>query len=269
MELFHKKNLVYLRKRKGFSQEQLAAELGYSRSAYKEYEYQREPDLVFLCKASLYFHVSIDDFLRRDLEERDKQALRNRLLSMEDGRVKVLAITVDEQQKENIELVPVKAKAGYLDGFADPEFISGLKRLHLPIAASGTYRAFEIQGDSMPPIREGAIVVGRYVDNWSEVRSLRTYIVVTRDEGIVYKRLQNKLHDKGYFALLSDNPLYDTYTKTPEEILELWEYHCHISFEPGDEPFHADESLLGKLDELSTQVGELGRLLKGREEVLA
>src|SRR3546814_6005241 len=42
--------------------------------------------------------------------------------------VRVLSITVDGDDKENIELVPVKASAGYLNGYADPEYIAELPK---------------------------------------------------------------------------------------------------------------------------------------------
>ncbi len=265
MDVIHKKNLVYLRKKSGLSQEQLAQQLGYTRSLYKEYEYEKQHDTSFLLKASHFFRISINDFLERDLEQLDKWRVENKLDIVEAGSLKVLTITVNEKEKENIEFVPVKAKAGYLAGHADPQFILSLKRFHLPLTSAGTFRAFEIEGDSMPPHQNGTIIIGRYVDGWHEVKNLKTYIVVTKEEGVVYKRVLNKVREKGHVVLMSDNPLYPPYVKKASEILEIWEYHCHIGFHATDtykQP--VDERILNKIDELSLEVAELGNIVKGK-----
>ena len=59
--------------------------------------------------------------------------------------------------------VPVKAAAGYLAGYADPEFIDELNTFTLPMLAPGKYRAFEIVGDSMLPTQSGSVIVGERV----------------------------------------------------------------------------------------------------------
>src|SRR5690606_251955 len=106
--------------------------------------------------------------------------------------VRVLSITVDEEDRENIELVPVKASAGYLNGYADPEFIRELPRFHLPIFKQGTYRAFELKGDSMLPLQPGTIVVGEFVEDWKNIKPGETYIIISKSEGVVYKRVAFK-----------------------------------------------------------------------------
>jgi transcriptional regulator with XRE-family HTH domain len=265
MEVLHKKNLVYLRKKEGLSQEQLAQALGYARSMYKEYEYEKQHDTAFLLKISRHFDISINDFLEKDLEEQDKWRQENEMESMDVGGLKVLTITVNEKQKENIEFVPIKAKAGYLAGHADPQFILSLKRFHLPLTSAGTFRAFEIDGDSMPPHQNGSIIIGRYVDSWHEVKNLKTYVVVTKDEGVVYKRILNKVREKGHLVLMSDNPLYPPSVKKMADIAEIWEYHCHIGFNASDRYAQAvDERVLNKIDELSLEVAELGNIVKGK-----
>ena len=66
--------------------------------------------------------------------------------------------------------------------------------------SGGSYRAFEIIGDSMLPTQSGSVIVGEKVENIDEVKTSNTYIVVSRNEGIVYKRVlknnrsKTKLH---------------------------------------------------------------------------
>jgi len=264
-EPVHKKNLVYLRKKLGMSQEQLAKELGYLRSVYKEYEYEKQFDTGFLLKASKFFGIGINDFLEKDLEDELKWREDNKLDILQAGNLKVLTVTINEKQRENIEFVPVKAKAGYLAGYSDPQFITSLKRFHLPLVSSGTFRAFEIDGDSMPPHQSGSIIVAKYIDSWNDVKNLKTYVIVSKEEGVVYKRVLNKIREKGHLVLMSDNPIYQPYIKNASEILEIWEYHCHIGFHATDGyKQQVDERLLNKIDELSLEVAELGNIMKGK-----
>src|SRR5690606_20756834 len=118
------------------------------------------------------------------------------------GKLRVLAITVDEDERENIELVPQKASAGYLNGYADPEFIEELPRFRLPtLGSGGTFRAFEISGDSMLPIASGTVIVGRFVDDWSSIKDGTPCIVVSEKEGVVFKRVYNKLKEASTLRL--------------------------------------------------------------------
>lgn len=264
MELFHKKNLVYLRVQKGLSQEQLASTLGYARNVYKHYEYTKELDAAFLVKVSKYFGVSINDFLEKDLSAVDHELLKHKIESLQLGSgLKILTITVNDKQKENIEFVSVKAKAGYLAGYADPQYMAKLRKFSFPLPTVGTFRAFEIEGDSMPPHKKGSIVIGKYIETLPEVKNGKTYIVVTKDEGVVYKRLYHKPGDKGELMFISDNKAYSPYTKHAEDIIELWEYYCHIAFDPNEGIVHLmDDRLVAKIEALSGDVLNLSEQVK-------
>jgi phage repressor protein C with HTH and peptisase S24 domain len=118
--------------------------------------------------------------------------------------------------------VPVKAAAGYLAGYADPEFIDELNTFTLPMLAPGSYRAFEIVGDSMLPVPSGSVIVGEKVENFDDVKNNNTYIVVSRSEGIVYKRVMKNTRSKNKFTLISDNTAYQPYNINAEDVLEMW-----------------------------------------------
>lgn len=128
-----------------------------------------------------------------------------------------------------IQMVPVKAAAGYLAGYGDPDFLDELNTFTLPMLAPGNYRAFEIVGDSMLPTPSGSVIVGEKVDDFEELKSNQTYIVVSRSEGIVYKRVikNNKLKNK--LTLISDNTVYQPYQVNSEDVLELWKAQMVIS----------------------------------------
>jgi hypothetical protein len=46
-----------------------------------------------------------------------------------------------------------------------------MPKFYLPMFKQGTYRAFEIKGDSMLPILSGTIIIGEYLENWADVKA--------------------------------------------------------------------------------------------------
>jgi len=102
-----------------------------------------------------------------------------------------------------IHFVPVKAAAGYLAGYADTEFIDELNTFTLPMLSGGNYRAFEIIGDSMMPTPSGSIIVGEKIENIENVKNNAAYIVVSKSEGIVYKRVIKAIKIRANLHLLA------------------------------------------------------------------
>lgn len=151
----------------------------------------------------------------------------DKLLKLEDNRI-LLPITVDRNGDNFIEIIPHKAKAGYLTGYADPEFIENLQHITLPfLKGDGKFRAFPVEGDSMPPHNDGSFIVGRLVEERHQIKSGKTYVLLTVNEGIVYKRVQKK--DDDTFTLISDNTFYEHYDVEHSDIIEVWEFACSIS----------------------------------------
>jgi transcriptional regulator with XRE-family HTH domain len=221
MSLFSE-NIRNLRVKKKISQEKLAESLAITRGRYVKYEDgTSEAPYEILKKISYYYHISIDLLLSVDV----RKIPMDELLKLEDNRL-VLPITVDAAGENFIEIVPHKAKAGYLTGYADPEFIEGLQHISLPFLGPGKHRGFPVEGDSMPPHEDGSIIVGRYIEKLGEVMDGKTYILITKSEGMVYKRL-NK-NKKNALVVESDNSFYPPYEVKASDILEIWEYECNI-----------------------------------------
>jgi transcriptional regulator with XRE-family HTH domain len=211
-------NLKFLRKQKGWTQQEFADKLGIKRSLLGAYEEERaEPRTEVLELVSDMFRVSIDDLLRRDLgSQKDTFLEKRRQLKIGNSR-------------QQIEFVPVKAAAGYLAGYNDDEFIEELNTFTLPMLGAGSYRAFEIAGDSMLPTPSGSVIVCHKVDGWEEIRNNETYIVVTTREGIVYKRVLKSNRNKAKITLVSDNPQYEPYAVGLEDVVEIWQSDAVIS----------------------------------------
>jgi len=205
------KNLKYLRKLRGWTQEEFATKIQIKRSLLGAYEEERaEPRIDVLELVGELFKLTLDELLLKDLAESKGNYLAKR-------RAQKLAAGTNE-----IQFVPVKAAAGYLAGYADPEFIDELNTFTLPMLAPGQYRAFEIVGDSMLPTPSGSIIVGEKVEDINDVKNTFTYIVVSRNEGIVYKRVMKNNRTKNKYTLVSDNPTYQPYQVNGEDIIEVW-----------------------------------------------
>lgn len=225
-------NIRYLRKRMGLTQEQFAQKIGIKRSVVGAYEEGRAaPPLETLLKMAELFGISTDNFISKDYSQQTDDELNNPHRLGGEPKLKILSITVDRHDNENIELVPQKASAGYLNGFADPEYIEHLPKFQLPVLPkNATYRAFEISGDSMLPLQPGTIIIGQYVEKASDIKNGKTYVLVTSKEGVVYKRVFNYLKDNEKLYLVSDNPVYSPYEIHGGEVLEVWEAKAFISF---------------------------------------
>ena len=215
---FANKNLKYLRKLRGWTQEEFAQKLRIKRSLLGAYEEERaEPRIDILEAVADMFKLTLDDLLRRDVSDNKTSYLsRRRAQKMAAGRA-------------DIPFVPVKAAAGYLAGYSDPEFIDELNTFTLPMLSGGDYRAFEIVGDSMMPTPSGSVIVGEKVQSIEDVKSNNTYVVVSKTDGIVYKRVLKNNRQKNKFTLVSDNPTYQPYNVNADEILELWQAQMVIS----------------------------------------
>lgn len=215
-------NIKSLRAKRKISQEKVAESLLITRGRYAKYEDgTSEAPYEILKKIAHYYQISIDLLLSVDV----RKIPMDDLLKLENNRL-LLPITVDAAGKDFVEIVTQKAKAGYLNGYGDPEYIESLQQISLPFLGPGKHRGFPVEGDSMPPHEDGSIIIGRYVERLGEVMDGKTYILITKNEGMVYKRL-NK-NKKNALVLESDNHFYPNYEVKASDILEIWEYECNI-----------------------------------------
>ncbi len=223
-------NLKVLRKARKLTQSDLAEKIGVNRSAIGAYEESRaDPRVQTLIRIGLFFKLSVDDLLNTDLRV---SAGKNYVAD----QLRVLPIIVDrESDQELIPLIPEKAAAGYLSNYNDPEFVADLPRFQLPfpqLAADRTYRMFQISGESMLPVPSGAYIISQYISSVDELKTGECYVFVTREEGLVYKRLESKVDSS--IVLQSDNPEFKPYSINHDAVLEVWKALGYISFELPD-----------------------------------
>lgn len=286
------KNLKFLRKGKKLTQAVMASQLGFEYSTYNNYELGRSnptiSDLLQICKI---LGVLSSDLLERDIEnvglisksETTKNSqnvglivgLNVGLKSKNEGNLSFVSesgspdytaskmpqvITMDSQGNENVVMVPVKARAGYLNGYADPKFIKKLPAYRLPGLNNGTFRLFEVGGRSMyPTLHDGDMVIGSFVEQLRDVRDDRVYVVVTKTEGVVVKRVLNRLEKDGKLILKSDNykdrDEFPTMVVDPHDILEIWYVTGFISrqMRPPAEMYNRLIDLEGRLTLIEEQ----------------
>ncbi len=250
------KNIRHLRLLKKWSQEQLADELDISRSRIGSYEEERcDPPIETLIKISNLFHVAIDALVKCDLRKFDGTPF------MKVGENRILfPMMVDSNNNDKIEVVTMKASAGYLNGYSDPEYMEQLPRMNLPFDTYGKLRAFPIKGDSMPPLQNGSYVVGKYIESLDHLKNGNTYVILTKTEGIVYKRfylIENAIE------LHSDNRIYQPFIVDASDILEVWEFVCALndSDTPAQEPNFNEMMLM--LQNLQAEMRELKQNFRG------
>lgn len=240
-------NLSYLRNSKGLTQQMMADKMNMPRPTYSGWERgSSEPSIENLIRLCQIFGVSLDSLVSDDIASGDYEHHVS-------DHFRVLAISVDESDRQLIDYVPVKAEAGYLAAFGDPTYIAELPKIRIPGIPEGTYRAFEIQGESMLPVEPSSIVIARYMERIDDIKEGRTYVVLTT-EGLVYKRLRYAGIDHHLMAI-SDNPAYAPYLIGYQEIREIWQYHCHVSF--NDAVRHAEIDIHSKLDHLQASLDSL------------
>lgn len=230
--IYLKQNLKFLREQKGLTQQQVADLLSFKKNTYANYETgYSSPDFQVLKSLSDFFGFPADEMLYQDISSLDFKKPKL-LIHTPPGEEKTLyrlpqVVTVDNSGKENVTMVPVKARAGYLNGYEDPEYISTLPAYRLPGLSNGTYRMFEVEGLSMhPTFDDKDILITQFVEDLNAVRDDRIYVVVTRNDGVVVKRVLNRIQKDNKLILKSDNykhkEEYPPLVIDPQDVLELW-----------------------------------------------
>jgi len=261
------KNLKYIRKQREWTQEEMANQLQIKRSLVGAYEEERaEPRLEVMETICAKFSISLEEFLFQDLallnaNGQDSNGSNNSYME----RRRALKSDKSISLASIVSFVPVKAAAGYLTGYADPEFLDELNTFTLPMLAPGDYRAFEILGDSMLPTPSGSVIVGEKVESFKEVKNSNTYIVVSNADGVVYKRIitnddRSNSGKEDKLTLLSDNPLYEPYQVNATDIVEIWKA-VYIIHKAGAQPMWNVDQLAGVVNNLQDQITSLKKKL--------
>jgi transcriptional regulator with XRE-family HTH domain len=258
--MFFSGNIKFLRKRRGLTQDDVANSLNMKRSTLSGYENNiAQPGFEMLVAFSAYYNVAIDTLIKVDLtrlpESQMRQLERGYDVFIKGSNLRILTTTIGTDNEENIELVSEKAKAGYTGGFADPEYIRILPTFRLPfLSKEKKYRTFQINGDSMLPIPPGAWVTGVFIQDWNTIRDRDAYIILTLDEGIVFKVVENKIKAEGKLVLHSLNPLFEPYDIGINSIREIWQFVHYISSNIPENPQSEQFQLIETVKQLRNDI---------------
>lgn len=251
-------NIRYLRNQLSFAQQKIADDLSITRGRYAKYEDgASEPPLEILIKISRYFHVSIDLLVSVDLR---KISLKE-IMELPDNRI-ILPIKIDTTGAHAIEIIPHKASMGYLGGYSDPEYIENLQTISLPFLGTGKLRAFPVEGDSMPPHKDGSYIIGRYIEQLSDLKKGKGYVFITRTEGMTYKKLEELQEET--ITVRADNTFYQPYNIHLQDLLEIWEYQASIATQEYTiDDFNPDyQTIISMLQQLQGEMNGFKKQLK-------
>jgi transcriptional regulator with XRE-family HTH domain len=273
-------NLKFLRKKSGKTQDALSSEVKIGRTTIANYEAGiSEPNVETLITIANFFGVSMDELLSKNLEKEpltspdEKDEMLRKAFADKQGKPLQLqpagysgmpkVVTVDTSGNDNIIYVPVKARAGYLLGYGDAEFIESLPSFRLPGLSNATYRMFEVEGPSMAPnILNGDRIIGEWVESLKDIRDNRVYVVV-HSGGVAVKRLVNRLKERGKIYLKSDTVAhrheFPTIEIDPDDIKEVWYGRLKISSD-----FSEPAEVYHRLADLEMDVMEMKRAIKDK-----
>ena len=260
-----------LRKNAGLSQEEFAIISGTSRSVISQIEIGKlKPSLENIAMLAKNLKIPYSYFFEEDVKVNDKKAFNGKMpLPLKEqfdkydevqDEIKGLHFRITGSRRENIILVPVKARAGYLAGYGDQEWIEKLESFSIPGCTNGNYRMFELEGQSMyPTLSDGDYVVGRREPDCFNIKEGAIYIIVSRIEGIIIKRVLNAQKTTGKLHLVSDNTSYNPIDMDCAAIAEMWEFYMLLTTLPGEKDPEA-----ARLRFLEREVADIKRLLLKR-----
>lgn len=254
-KIFFGSNLKFLRNRRKQSQSDLAEILGVTRSklALIEDGHTKSMDPLFQVVVSEYFKISIDSLLKIDLSKLGELKLREleagNDVYIKGGNLRILPITIDRTNRENIEYIPIKMKMGYVaGGYADPEFIEKLPKYTLPnLPKERTYRTFSSEGTSMM-LPDDTDITGEFIQDWTEIKPDTPAMLVLSNQEYVFKKITVLPEGKALLAV-SINSDFEPYEIPLEDVLEIWKFYCYTSKELPEEQTDLDK-VLRELDNI-------------------
>jgi transcriptional regulator with XRE-family HTH domain len=144
---------------------------------------------------------------------------------------KIVPVVVDSEGNNQISILDIQAAAGLPANFDNPAYFSQLPVFSMPWPQfkSGDYTLIQITGDSMQPtIYHSDWVICKRLNTFLDIRDGYIHVVVTRD-GVVCKRVLNRVDKRAALALQSDNDQYATYDQPISEILQIWKVELKLS----------------------------------------
>ena len=129
-------------------------------------------------------------------------------------------------QSQQIQYVSQQNLLEYVEKLQNTNYISNLPVFQMPLLPDGHYRAFEAGEDFA---YSGAYLIGQFVRNWYDIADGKSYVLVARNMGLVYRRLFNQVKIKGTLLLSSDKAGIPTFELPIKDVVEVWEIKAFFS----------------------------------------
>jgi transcriptional regulator with XRE-family HTH domain len=160
------------------------------------------------------------------------------------------------QSKSVAKLTPFIKNKGvkeYLANCQKVDYLRTLPTISLPYITTDRSRAFEA-GSDFP--MQNSIIVGTGISDWSDVNDGKFYILVTAQQGVIYRRIYNQVKIKGALLLSSDNPTISSFEISIKDVVEIWEVNSFIS-QQLPEPHISLERVKNIVDDLTNELDRL------------
>lgn len=155
----------------------------------------------------------------------------NNMLNISKNEAKIIIPNI-----YHVPLISKYAYAGYLNGFEDDEYMDTLPTMPFIVEEGkmphGEYIAIEVKGDSMDDgsinsLQEGDILFCRFIhpDLYKNTRlhiSKWNFVIVSREDGIIVKRIVNHDVERGIITVHSLNPLYQDYEIDLRDVVKIF-----------------------------------------------
>jgi phage repressor protein C with HTH and peptisase S24 domain len=144
----------------------------------------------------------------------------------------------------------VRAAAGLAANVDNAAYFADLptQALNEADVGRGTFICLEVEGDSMnPTIYNGDWIIARRIDNnpVDVIKDDRVYVIVTSN-GVIVKRVLNRLMRRQQLYIKSDNREFESYNLPAEDIVQVWEAKGLMRF-----------NFSNRRDEIAMRVGDL------------
>lgn len=134
----------------------------------------------------------------------------------------------ERQANNQFYIVGLHLQVPYINNFENSNFFANQEKFSLPHISGAKLRGFELGNDF--PIRN-SIVIGDLFANINQVIDGKSYILVTKSSGIIYRRVYNQLKLKNKLLLSSDVPNILSQEISENDILEMWEVKGYYTTE--------------------------------------
>lgn len=171
-------------------------------------------------------------------------------------------VTVDSCGQENIVMLDAKAAAGFPANIDNPQYFKDQPSMCIPTHQfkSGSFIAIQATGDSMhPTVYNHDWLFCKYLeDPLNNIREGYIHVLLTK-EGVVVKRLLNRIQERGTVVCQSDNQQYPSYEERLDNILQIWKVEAKLSFILRNEGAEVNN----RLNTLEADMVEIKRFMKG------